>query len=121
MKISIRNNRIHKKTYKKPMNLHLYIKNRSTHLHCCLKGIIDRMILRYYKLNSEQKDFLHCVKNLYKRTIKRGNNKDKIKDIIFSETAKVLKITQKTTTIIITLPYLSYIKLSSRLCPIERV
>ena len=71
------------------MNLHLYIKNRSVHPHGCLKGLIDGMILRYYKLNSNNEDFLHCVKKLYQRTIKRGHNKDEIKDMIINATAKV--------------------------------
>jgi len=55
------NGQLHTKTYHKALNLYLYIPPISAHPQSCFKGLITGEIIRYWKLNSNQKDFIYVT------------------------------------------------------------
>jgi hypothetical protein len=54
---SIKDGRIHTKTFQKPMTLYIYISSLSAHVIRCFRGLIMGEILHYWNQNTEQEDF----------------------------------------------------------------
>ena len=93
LEISINNGIISTKTFEKPSNLHFYILSSSAHPHGCLKGLIEGMVYRYFRLNSNLSDFLHIIGKFFTRLVYRGYKKDNIKEMILDATEKVISKT----------------------------
>ena len=89
MNIYINNNKIETKTYEKELNLHLYVMNHSNHPNGCLKGLIQGMTFRYYKLNTKIEDFKEMLKKFFQRLVNRGYQKDIVKNLIIEATKKL--------------------------------
>jgi len=79
LQINIMNGQLHTKTYQKALNLYLYIPPISAHPHSCFKGLITGELIRYWKQNSDQKDFINVTQLFIQRLVQRGY---KFNDII---------------------------------------
>ena len=77
--INIMNGQLHTKTYQKALNLYLYIPPISAHPQSCFKGLITGELIRYWKQNSDQKDFINVTQLFIQRLVQRGY---KVNDII---------------------------------------
>lgn len=66
------NGTIHTSTYVKPMNLHLYIPAHSAHSPGVLKSLIFGQLLRFWKQNSQRKDFIKACHDFYHHLRNRG-------------------------------------------------
>ena len=79
LQISIRNDKIHTKTYQKDMNLYTYIPPLSAHPISCFKGLITGELLRYWVQNSDETNFQNITTQFIQCLVNRGHQ---LKDII---------------------------------------
>ncbi len=70
--LTIEGNQIVTKTYRKKMNLYLYLPATSAHLNGCSKGTIYGLFKRYYAQNTYRTDYLHFVSLLYRHMLELG-------------------------------------------------
>jgi hypothetical protein len=61
LQLTIEGNLIKTKTFQKPMNLYSYIPPISAHPLGCFKGLIMGELLRYWRQNSDSKDFIEIT------------------------------------------------------------
>ena len=86
MNLSIEKGKIISRTFQKAMSLHLYIPPASEHTLGTIKGTIYGLVLRYFKQNTYQKDFVHFVGLLYYRLLQRGWERKLVRDLILGAT-----------------------------------
>ena len=60
--------------YEKPQSLHLYIPPTSAHSPANYRGLIDGMLIRYWRLNSLAADFRMSVRSFYDRMRAAGHD-----------------------------------------------
>jgi len=60
------------KTYEKPTNLHLYIEPQSAHPKGVLKSLVFGSILRYWKQNTLNSDFIAISRAFFQHLLNRG-------------------------------------------------
>jgi hypothetical protein len=63
LKLTIHNKSIQRRTYKKPLNLHLYIPFVSAHAPSVLKSLVHGQLLRFWQQNSRQEDYVTILSN----------------------------------------------------------
>jgi hypothetical protein len=71
--ISIKDQKIHTRTFQKDLNLYLYIPPISAHPTSCFKGLITGELSRYWHQNSSPEDFINITKNFILRLLQRGH------------------------------------------------
>jgi hypothetical protein len=73
LELTIEGNKIKAKTFQKPMNLYLYIPPLSAHPLGCFKSLITGELLRYWKQNSDPKDFIEITSLFIQPLLDRGH------------------------------------------------
>jgi hypothetical protein len=69
LQLTIKGNKIKTKTLQKPMKLYLYIPPLSAHPLGCFKSLITGELLRYWKQNSDPKDFIEITSLFIQRLL----------------------------------------------------
>ena len=72
LSLSITGNKIVSKTFQNPENLFLYLPASSAHPQGCIKGTVYSLINRYYRHNTNRKDYIFYVAELYRHLLNRG-------------------------------------------------
>ena len=89
MSLSITGNKIVSKTFQKPENLFLYLPASSAHPQGCIKGTVYSLINRYYRHNTNRKDYIFYVAELYRHLLNRGWETTYIRQLIMDATTKI--------------------------------
>jgi len=89
LQISIKDNKIHTKTFQKDMNLYTYIPPLSAHPNSCFKGLITGEILRYWCQNSNKKDFINITSLFIQRLVNQGHQINDIVKTLMSAAASI--------------------------------
>ena len=79
--ITIKNNKLHFKTFQKPTSLYQYIPANSAHPPGMLKSIIFGRTQKYWVDNTEEASFLHFMNILSNRLLKQGYKKPTLNEI----------------------------------------
>jgi len=87
--INLNNGKFKFKTFQKALNLYLYIPPHSAHPPGVQKSLIFGCIQKYWKQNSNIKDFVSIIRLFYHRLQARGYDEDILKQL-FSEAASKL-------------------------------
>jgi len=87
--INLDNGKFKFKTFQKALNLYLYIPPHSAHPPGVQKSLIFGCIQKYWKQNSNIKDFVSIIRLFYHRLQARGYDEDILKQL-FSEAASKL-------------------------------
>ena len=80
--ISIKNERLHFKTFQKQRNLYLYIPPISAHSRDMVRGLIFGRLRSYYKHNTDIEDYYTMALLLTRRLLSRGWDWEYIRPII---------------------------------------
>jgi len=75
--------------YEKPMNLHLYIPNKSAHPSSVLKGLIIGQVQRFRICNTHFNDFKSCVFDFFGHLRARGYDKEQLKPLFIDALERV--------------------------------
>ena len=89
LSLSITGNKIVSKTFQKPENLFLYLPASSAHPQGCIKGTVYSLINRYYRHNTNRKDYIFYVAELYRHLLNRGWEIIYIRQLIMDATTKI--------------------------------
>jgi hypothetical protein len=89
LELSKKNHKIHSKTYRKPLNLYLYIPPHFAHPKSCFKGFIAGELLRYWRQNTNEDDYLQITSLFIQRLLQRGHSLDDILPLIQSVTSYI--------------------------------
>jgi hypothetical protein len=81
-------------TYKKPMNLHLYIPGLSAHPEGCLKGTIFGNTIRYWNQNTHIGSFTNLMADFAQHLENRGHDRLAIKTIMHEAAKRIDNGTQ---------------------------
>lgn len=76
-------------TYKKPLNLHLYIPHFSAHAPGVPRGMIYGMLRRFWRQNTRQEDYIKCAENFFLHMKARGYNADYLKQEFIESASKL--------------------------------
>ena len=68
----------------------MYILANSAHPQGCYKGLVQGMIYRYFRLNSEHDNFIMMTCKLYTRLVNRGYHKKSTKELILDTVSNLL-------------------------------
>lgn len=79
--ISIKDDKLHYKTFQKEHNLYLYIPLCSAHSPDMVRGLIFGCLQTYYKHNTNEEDYVSMAIHLAKRLMGRGWKWDDIRPI----------------------------------------
>jgi hypothetical protein len=89
LNLTIYNGSIQRRTYEKPLNLHLYIPFVSAHVPSVLKSLVHGQLLRFWQQNSRREDYVHFASSFYGHLLQRGYSRD-VLDQQFHEAAAKL-------------------------------
>ena len=78
------------KTYQKPMNLHLYIPPNSAHTPGLQKSLVSGLLKTYKTQNSNEEDFIHISKLLFKRLRDRGYKQEDLEELFQDAIQKLI-------------------------------
>lgn len=88
--ISLEKDKFKTSTYQKELNLFLYTARHSAHPPGALKGLVKGILLKYFKQNTDRKDFFKLVKLFAERLQARGYSENMLKTT-FKEVLTELK------------------------------
>ena len=85
--------RINTRVFEKALNLHLYLPSHSCHPAGVLKGLIHGMMLRFFRLSSDQKTAEADMRRLLVRLVARGYSPRLLNSVMYGAANKILGTT----------------------------